>query len=204
MDLERIRAKGTVAKLIRKLPVIEKLKAIPGIKSVCAPTLVAWIAAQRPAFGWTPGDSRVEALERPTPGSGSARGLQTGNRRGVRGRRSARRSGPSAERAVRVATGNSALRPAFGQAYPLHRRRGRDQGGQRFRAPLPGTYRGGLGAPQGDSRRGSQNTFHGVRDYENRKGVRPGTARTLGGIWPSCDSRASVPKYPGDDRRLRD
>ena len=107
MDLERTRAKRTVAKLARKLPVIEMLKAIPGIKSVGAPTLVAWIAAQRPAFGWTPGDSRVEALEHPTPGSGSARGLQTGNRRGARGRRNARRSGPSAERAVRVATGNS-------------------------------------------------------------------------------------------------
>ena len=43
MDLERIRAKRTVATLIRKLPIIERLKAIPGIKSVCAPTLVAWI-----------------------------------------------------------------------------------------------------------------------------------------------------------------
>jgi transposase len=43
MDLERTRAKRTVARLARKRPVIEKLKKIPGVKSVGAPTLVAWI-----------------------------------------------------------------------------------------------------------------------------------------------------------------
>jgi transposase len=43
IELERTRAKRTVAKLARKLPIIEALKSIPGVKSVGAPTLVAWI-----------------------------------------------------------------------------------------------------------------------------------------------------------------
>ena len=43
IGLERIRAKRTVARLSRKLPVIEKLTTVPGIGSVGSHTLVAWI-----------------------------------------------------------------------------------------------------------------------------------------------------------------
>jgi hypothetical protein len=73
-------------------------------------------------------------------------------------------------------------------AYPHHRRRGRDQGGQWFRAPLRGTYRSGMGTSQSDSRRGAQNTFHCVRDHEDRKGVRrwPGKRAEGSGRRPAC------------------
>ena len=43
MRLERIRAKRAVVRVSRKLPVIEKLKTVPGIGAVGAPTLTAWI-----------------------------------------------------------------------------------------------------------------------------------------------------------------
>jgi hypothetical protein len=106
MDLERTRAKRTVAKLAKKLPVIEMLKAIPRIKSVGAPTLVAWIV--------DPGRFRSRSARSSYSGLGLGQGItnclpgvRQGSRRDARGHRSARRSGPSAERAVRAATGNS-------------------------------------------------------------------------------------------------
>jgi transposase len=43
LRLERIRAKRSVARMSRKLPVVEMLKQMPGVKHVVAPTLVAWI-----------------------------------------------------------------------------------------------------------------------------------------------------------------
>jgi len=132
MGLERARAKRAVAKSARKLPVIERLEAIPGIKSVEAPA--------------------GPDLERSGP---------SGRRPGAP--RCARRSGKrvifiAAEAAIR---GDNAFarrcqaRIAAGCLPVRESRRHADRG-----------------APQGDSRCGAQDTFHGVRDHEDRKGVR--------------------------------
>jgi hypothetical protein len=56
---ERLGAHRVVSKMSRKLPEVARLKTIPGVGAIVAPTIVAWIAAQRPAFGWTRCASRA-------------------------------------------------------------------------------------------------------------------------------------------------
>lgn len=56
---ERLGAHRVVSMMSRKLPEVARLKTIPGVGQVVAPALVAWIAAQRPAFGWTRRGSRA-------------------------------------------------------------------------------------------------------------------------------------------------
>lgn len=56
----------------RKLPAVARLKTIPGVGAIVAPTIVAWIAAQRPAF-------RVDPARFPRLGKvGSYAGLGLG------------------------------------------------------------------------------------------------------------------------------
>ena len=86
---ERARGRRMIGRLSRKIPEVAKLKTIPGIANVVAPTLAAWMAAQRPAFGWTQRASRAGARSGPTAVLGSARGSRTGSGWGAPAHRNA-------------------------------------------------------------------------------------------------------------------